>query len=149
MKTYCVILSRTFPVTHTRAGEPTEFRTSFVRRKKIHTIRGNFPLWEKRFEEIQKGEACLAIRQWSGRPYWSPMIEIDRLTRDDGIGLQQLRFTLDGDNNRIAIIDNVYFPSLCVLADNDGLLFNDWNEWFSGSQCSQPMAIIHFTEYRY
>lgn len=149
MKKYCVILSTNFPVTHTRAGEPTEFRTSFVRGKKIHTIRGNFPLWEKRFEEIQKGEACLAIRQWTGRPYWSPMIEISRLTRDDGIGLQQLRFTLDADNSRIAIINDVCLPSLRVLAENDGLFLDDWNDWFRGSQCSQPMAIIHFTKFRY
>ena len=171
MKTYYLTLSVAFPVTHARAGKPTEFRQSFanaqmcakcqsepkgmcmgeciVGRKKVHTIRGNFPLWEKRFEEIERGEACLAVKQWTGRPYRSTMVEIARLTREDGIGLQQLRFTVDADNSRVAIIDGVCLPSLRVLADNDGLSFDDWNEWFRGSQCSQPMAIIHFTKFRY
>lgn len=49
--------------------------------EKIHTIRANYDLWAKRFEEIERGEACLAVRKWTGKPYRSPQIEIARLTK--------------------------------------------------------------------
>ena len=38
---------------------------------KLHTIRANYPLWEKRIKDIQEGHAVLSVRQWSGKPYRS------------------------------------------------------------------------------
>lgn len=36
-----------------------------------------------------------------------------------------------------------------ILANNDGLSKEDWQEWFRGYDLSKPMAIIHFTKFRY
>lgn len=163
MITYYLTLSQVFPSTHSRAGEHTDFEAAFhsgqplpkertfCKFKKLHTIRANYDFWAKRFEKIAAGEAVLSIRQWVGKPYGkgSTQREIARLTREDGIGLQQLRFTVDMDCQRVAIINGITLPSLRVLANNDGLSLEDWNDWFSGYDCSKPMAIIHFTNYRY
>lgn len=163
MITYYLTLSQVFPSTHSRAGEPTDFEAAFhsgqplpkertfCKFKKLHTIRANYDFWAKRFEKIAKGEAVLSIRQWVGKPYGkgSTQREIARLTREDGIGLQQLRFTVGMDCQRVALINGITLPSLRVLANNDGLSLEDWNDWFSGYDCSKPMAIIHFTNYRY
>lgn len=34
-------------------------------------------------------------------------------------------------------------------AANDGLSLSDWREWFKGYDLTKPMAIIHFTPFRY
>ena len=75
-KKYVITLSQVFPVTHERKGEPTGFKDKFLAAigkadgnwKKFHTIRANYELWKKRFEEIDAGRACLCIRQWTGKP---------------------------------------------------------------------------------
>ena len=97
MKTYVITLSKTFPATHKRHGEPTYFRDKFsypdskgMVSKKLHTIRANYDLWAKRFQKIAAGEACLSVRQWTGAPYRSKQEELARLTREDGIGIQRL-----------------------------------------------------------
>lgn len=54
-KTYILMLSEFFPKTHNKAGMPTEFKEKVLNKKKIHTIRANFPLWEKRIKEVQEG----------------------------------------------------------------------------------------------
>ena len=162
---YVLILSKTFPATHPRKGEQTEFGLAlkntldFWRHDlapldmlfcKLHTIRANYLLWKKRFEKIERGEACLSIRQWEGKPRHSKTIEIARLTKEDGIGLQKLEFETDA-------ICPLYHPIIdgkprCeaeTLAANDGLCFVDWQCWFDQYDLSQPMAIIHFSKFRY
>lgn len=107
MKNYVLTVSRYFPSGHKRAGD----RTLFVEKicltsdglraiyknvsPKIHTIRANFGLWKKRFGEIEAGRACLSLRYWEGKPYRSKQVEFLRLTKDDGIGLQELHFASD------------------------------------------------------
>lgn len=167
MKTYYLTLSQTFPATHPRKGEPTGFRhkvTAAVNKwgdhqLKLHTIRANYPFWAKRFEQIAAGEAVLSVRQWSGKPYRSKMIEICRLTKEDGIGIQKLYLTdeinLSGD---YGIVEHTW--ELCgipgdskvsckQLAYNDGLSYEDWAAWFEKYDKSKPLAIIHFTSFRY
>ena len=165
MVTYQLILSQKFPATHPRKGEPTEFYSAlrntldFLRHDlspvdfiycKLHTIRANFPLWKKRFEKIERGEACLSIRQWEGKPRRSKTIEIARLTKDDGIGLQKLEF----DTKAVCplchpIIEGNTIVQAETLAANDGLNFVDWQCWFDKYDLTEPLAIIHFTKIRY
>lgn len=174
MKTYSIFLPKTFPSTHVSAGEPTDFEAKFNNARmwancrtiskvtckgiswsgnsKLHTIRPNYDLWAKRFKEIDSGEAVLSIRQWVGRPCskWSCQREIARLTREDGIGLQRVEFF--HPRFSAAYIDNgkcLLCGPLYVLAHNDGLLLSEWLEWFKGYNLSKPMAIIHFTKFRY
>lgn len=118
MKTYVITLSEKFPTTHTRKGQETDFRRLFLNGNKIHTIRANFPLWEKR---------------------------IARLTAEDGVGIQELKLT---DLSRPTTINGQRIE-LPLLAQNDGLSFNDWFNWFIGYDLSKPLAIIHFTKFRY
>ncbi len=148
MKTYVLTLSKVFPKTHKRAGEPTDFELLFKDNNyfdKIHTIRANYPLWKQRISEIQAGRAVLSVRQWTGKPYRSKQFEIGKLTAKDGVGVQMLKMI---DLFRPAII-NGHKVELPVLAANDGLSFNDWYEWFKGYDLKKPLAIIHFSEFRY
>lgn len=147
MKTYIIVLSKNFPVTHSKAGKPTNFREKFYTKEKIHTIRSNYHLWEKRIMEVQEGKAVFSIRQWTGKPYRSQQVEIAQLTVADGIGIQRLRFL--GSNFSGGYIRNGVFPSCKVLANKDGLSLEDWEEWFREYDLSAPLAIIHFTKFRY
>lgn len=144
-----------FPSTHPRAGKPTFFRDKLHAAltdnadywNKPHTIRANYEFWRKRFEKIYAGEAVLSIREWVGKPYGkgSTQREIVRLTRKDGIGIQKLIF----DKSRL--LPNVDYKPVGVgrLAFNDGLSLEDWASWFKDYDLSKPMAIIHFTNFRY
>lgn len=163
IKTYVLTLSTAFPVGHSRAGSPTYFKekvtakefpviiehsaghSTIINGRKLHTIRANYPLWEARFREIQRGEAVLSIRQWSGAPYRSKQVEIAQLSSEDGIGIQLLKLA---DLTNPTYI-NGQQVDLLSLAFNDGLNYRDWQEWFKEYDLSQPLAIIHFTNYRY
>lgn len=150
MKTYVITLSKAFPATHPRKGEPTGFREAF-RKTKLHTIRANYDLWSKRFKKIAAGEACLSIRQWVGKPYRksSTQRELARLTREDGIGIQKLRI-YEHEQFPVVYADRYTTPvDWQELATNDGLSLKDWRVWFKDYDLSQPLAIIHFTSFRY
>ena len=158
MKTYVITLSRHFLANHKRAGEETHFKEKFLLGQgltdydtpsmaKIHTIRANYPLWEKRIKEVQDGRAILSIRQWTGKPYRSKQVEIAMLTDRNGVGIQMLRFL--GDNFNGGYIRNGVYPSDKILAKNDGLPLADWEAWFRGYDLSKSLAIIHFTKFRY
>lgn len=167
MNTYVITLSKVFPSTHPRKGKETQFNARFqnalmcakcretkngmcmgecaVGGEKLHTIRANYELWASRFEQIAAGKACLSIRQWTGAPYRSKQVELARLTAEDGVGIQELKMI---DLSRPTKI-NGHKVELPDLAKNDGLEFNDWFNWFRGYDLSKPLAIIHFTKFRY
>ena len=146
MKTYVITLSKYFPLTHMRAGIETHFKEKILCSEKIHTIRGNYELWEKRIKEVQEGRAVLSIRQWTGKPYRSKQVEIAMLTAENGIGIQRLDIF---DFMRPAKVDSSQLVDLTDLANNDGLSFSDWYYWFRLADVIKPMVIIHFTKFRY
>lgn len=161
MKTYVITLSKVFPATHPRAGQPTGFFDKFMAgqadsRKgwlvspKLHTIRANYALWAKRIAEVQRDEAVLSVRQWLGRPYRSKQVTIATLTAEDGVGLQQLT---DIDTNAYCFYPCVRIDKRDIdkvlVAKNDGLSLDDWRSWFKNYDPSKPLAIIHFTKFRY
>ena len=153
MKTYVITLAKTFPAWHPRKGESTKFLEKFLNGQtgngnaKLHTIRANYPLWEKRIKEVQNGKAVLSVRQWSDRPYASKQVEIARLTALDGIGIQKLELiNVYGCNRPIVGIGDANFHH---LSKYDGLSYQDWANWFKHYDLSQPLAIIHFTSFRY
>lgn len=167
MKTYVVILSRTFPATHPRKGENTGFFYSLRNNsRKLHTIRSNYPLWKARFEKIEAGEACLSVRVWEGIAYRSKQVEIARLTAECGIGIQKIIFSRsdwEDDKGRHfcywATVDGKEI-NIEDIATNDGLSdFRDFVEWFNPEIEKQnpdkdgwrhlELAIIHFTQFRY
>lgn len=156
MKTYVITLSRHFLANHKRAEEETHFKEKFLLGQgltdydtpsmaKIHTIRANYPLWEKRIKEVQEGRAVLSIRQWTGKPYRSKQVEIATLTARSGVGIQLMELT----NDLSECIVGDHRHSYVSVAKNDGLHPADWLDWFSCYDLSKPMAIIHFTKFRY
>ncbi len=149
MKTYVLMLSKEFPATHPRKGEPTGFREAF-RKNKLHTIRANYPLWKKRIAEVQRGEAVLSVRQWSGKPYCSKQETIATLTAQDGVGLQQLT---ELDTSAYCFYPCVRIEKRNIdkllVAQNDGLSLEDWLDWFKAYDKTKNLAIIHFTPFRY
>ena len=163
MKTYVLTLSRTFPAYHPRKGEDTYFhaKTTIVLNNgnnslyledfstgdgeyKIHTIRSNFPLWEKRIKEVQNGRAMLSLRQWEDKPYRSKQRIICNLTKDNSIGIQRLVFKQE----RYTYVNDKHVD-LMRLANNDGLSLYDFSKWFKPYNLSEPLAVIHFTPFRY
>lgn len=174
MKTYVITLSSHFLANHKRAGEETHFKEKFLLGQscsdcatpqdlsginisdcnscvracsfpKIHTIRANYPLWEKRIKEVQEGRAVLSIRQWTGKPYRSKQVEIATLTAGSGVGIQLMELT----NDFAECIIGDHHHSYVTVAKNDGLHPADWIEWFSAYDLSKPMAVIHFAKFRY
>ena len=93
MKKYIITLSKFFLKQHTKAGEETAFKESFLNGKKIHTIRANYNLWEARIKEVQEGKAVLSIRQWSGLPYRSKQYEITELSKKTESVFRNLHLT--------------------------------------------------------
>lgn len=155
MKTYVLTVSEKFPKTHPKSGEPTKFTLSIKRYDKIHTIRGNYDLWAKRFEKINSGEAVLSVRVWEGKPYNSKQREIFRYDYSRKIGIEKLNmgtFDVGRDDNNDGFINfkvGKAIVSAHLLAQNDGLSYENFKNWFKGYDFSKPMAIIHFTEFRY
>lgn len=173
MVKYRVMLSEYFPIDHPNAGKQTKFISSFNSAimcarckqtkkgmcmgecvtgfRKIHTIRCNYQLWEKRFQKINDGKAVISVCVWEGKPYGKNSIikEIRQLSKEDGIGLQKLKIMDYADNKRGHIIDGISLPSLRVLANNDGLSLEDWRAWFRKKILPETYAIIHFTNFRY
>ena len=162
MKTYVIILSRKFPAKHARKGEQTNFDTKVLNAvcrahnmncvvpkygMKLHTIRSNYDLWSKRFEKIYAGKACLSIRYWTGKPYHSKQTEICKLTKEDGIGLQKLEF-YNGCLQQPILSSGMTIKAE-LIAKNDGLSFESWQEWLRKSDISKPLAVIQFTKFRY
>ena len=103
---------------------------------------------------IQKGEAVLSIRTWSGKPYekGSHQIELKRLSKDDGVGIQNINIF----RTKKGVMDSYLYNysntlplNIEKLAANDGLSREDWEEWFNGSLCRECYAVIHFTPFRY
>ena len=145
MKIYVITLSRCFLANHSKAGEPTNFKEKFLRGEKIHTIRANYPLWEKRIKEVQDGRAVLSVRQWTGKPYRSKQVEIATLTAGSNVGIQLMELT----NDFAECIIGGHHHSYVAVAKKDGLHPADWLDWFSSYEFSRPLAIIHFTKFRY
>lgn len=156
------MISRTFPATHPRKDEQTYFVDKILKQysdfnnflgwQKIHTIRGDFKLWEKRIKAIQEGKAILSLRYWSASPYnskkdGSTQIEFARLDKDSGIEVQQICFLNDN------VFDHAFIEGVSVkiseLSKNDGLSLADFRDWFRKYDLSEPMVIIHFTSFRY
>lgn len=162
MKTYYLTLSKVFPKDLPNAGKETQFEAAFwagqdlasvkpfCKWKKLHTIRANYDFWKKRFEKINAGDAELSIRQWEGKPYGkgSTQREICRLTKNDGIGIQKIEIKGDSVFDGQILIDGKFHHAE-VIAHNDGLDYADWCNWFSSYELIKPMAVIHFTKFRY
>lgn len=150
MKTYVITVSEFFPKSHPRAGEPTGFVEAIKGGNKLHTIRSNVDLWMKRIKNVQKGEAIISIRTWTGKPYRSKQKEVLAVVNLDGVGFEIVAPS-DDFVAKVFNLDKPYFEKVSYnkLAENDGLSRQNFDAWFDGWQISEEKIIIHFTDFRY
>lgn len=177
--TYYLTLSRVFPSTHCRAGEPTYFLEKMhnalteqdfslhltgmeisygcttlwcktIREKKLHTIRANYDFWARRFEKIYAGEAVLSVREWVGKPYGKGSTQREIALLTRDDGIGLQRMIVGGTS---FTFHPIYIDGAAVrpdtLASNDGLTVYDWLNWFASYNVNNPMAVIQFTKFRY
>lgn len=145
MKTFVLTISKKFPVTHSKKGMPTDFYQKIISQEKKHTIRDNYLFWKHRIDLVNKGQAVISLREWSGKPYASTQTKLKTFCRGE-IGIQKLTldrllgwFINDVDSN-VRGVD---------LAKNDGLSWVEFKEWFVDVNDGDELAIIHFTDFRY
>ena len=148
MRTYIIIVSRTFPCSHSRSGEDTGFPQKLRNGLKLHTIRTNATWWEMVAKEVNAGEAVLSVRTWEGRPYCSKQVEIMQVTK---LGLQSISMSSDTMFPLpTPCVDGRKQVDIYTLARNDGLSLPDFLEWFF--PCGDGFfrgVIVHFTDFRY
>ena len=172
---YKISITQRFLAGHRRAGEPTNFKDQIMLDRafgngKIHTIRQNYPLWVKRINKVHEGKAVIDLCEWKlpgGR--FTPgneLIPFATLDKDSGCGVQELQWKkmvqVAKDRafvwlNKVSRSAEVYTPivdnkanlTILTIANNDGLTSNDFKSWFKSYDLTQPMAIIHFTAFRY
>ncbi|MEI7675907.1 MAG: hypothetical protein WCJ03_03930 [Bacteroidales bacterium] len=168
LKTYVVYVSEKFPAYHPKAGDLTLFAHAITNalnnqqsvnvvhngeslvcdKKKIHTIRKNYEEWKRKETEINEGRAVLSIRQWNGTRYQkgATWTEIARLEK---IGVQKIEF--EHAEFDLPLIDGTKQLDPFEINLNDGLVIDDFLDWFilGAYNLTEPMAIIHFTDFRY
>ena len=144
MKRCVLIISEYFPAYHEKGGEETNFEIKIKHGIKKHTLRSNYRFWKRRIDELEKGNAYLSIRKWKGKPYRSNQIEVMRLTKDDQVGIQKVKYC----GGSFFIEKNKVSTDKRVISINDGLSLQDFKAWFSPYKPGE-MAIIHFSEFRY
>lgn len=166
-KRYRLGVSRYFPTTHPRKGETTYFVDKIENYtnkyglrsaggSKLHTIRANYPLWARRMEKVQRGEAVIELFYWSGSPYnskkdGSKQVVFATLDKESGCGVQKTLFIDEigvcsvANEERKELVNVNYYN----ISKNDGLSVDDFKEWFKVYDLSKPMAIIQFTKFRY
>ncbi len=173
IKTHILWVSPRFPFDHSRKGEPTYFKEKILSAitigannyssnftGKLHTCRGNainskskigvYESWKRKIDEVNRGEAILSLRMWSASPYnqlhdGSKPIEIAQFNKYSVIGVQKLEFR----DYLYGIYVDDKFVECDTLSKNDGLSHADFEAWFIKTDLSKPMAIIHFTKFRY
>ncbi len=151
-KRILITLSRVFPQTHSRRGEPTGFGDKLIAGTKIHTIRKNYDLWAVNAEKMKSGRYSLSVRQWIDKPYRSKQREI--YTSDTPIGVEKVRIEYRHKKDEIIAHVNGEFVCAARLASNDGLSLDDFKDWFVGEKRHNENyiftgVIIHFTNFRY
>ena len=148
VKKAIITLSKVFPATHSRKGDPTGFSGKLEKGEKRHTIRANYDWWAKKMEAINDGRMYLSIREWSGKPYCSPQNELRQIHK---IGLQKVEMTYDSNDDVPQVwIDGKKIP-IQEVCKNDGLDLDDFIELFFGNSKSNTFdgVCIQFTNFRY
>lgn len=168
------MVSRTYPAYHPKKGQLTHFIDRIIYgikyhnsnyhptfhwgNDKIHTFRGNFPLWKKRIDEVLAGNAEIVLKYHSLGRYvkGNKQIEFVRLDKDSGVGVQPVKLYGD-DTANVWDSDNItrdewpHIEFFETIAKNDGLDVQDFKDWFEKGDydMSEEFACIQFTKFRY
>lgn len=150
-KKIVITVSKQFPKTKRRSGEPTQFREKLTKGEKIHTIRRNYDLWRVNAEKMERGGYYLSIRQWLGKPYRTKQEEIRQIHHPIGVQRISLHWYADREELK-AVVDGVEVNPK-QIAKNDGLSYEDFVDWFFEGEMEEDAhfdgVVIHFTPFRY
>ncbi len=159
-KKVVLILSRVFPKTHPRHGEPTLFKEYLGNtlrnrhgKRKLHTIRMNYFRWAHNIDKINNGDFYLSVRQWKDKPYRSHQVEICQIHKH--VGYQRITLIYDNKSDELSCyIDGIAHHDIVQLAANDGLSLEDFKACFfpPATRAVRNVihgVIIHFTDFRY
>jgi hypothetical protein len=164
-----VVLGKKFPPKHLKAGLETYFSLRVkcgqilndginagcwfpycgmcklcYERGKIHTCQSNYEYWAKKINRLKEVGGMLSVRQWGKVPFRLKQEVIVDISAEY-VGIQRAMFT--EDMKGVYIDDNFVLTE--ELADNDGLSLEDFLAWFKDHDPSRPLAVIHFTKFRY
>jgi hypothetical protein len=133
-----LMLSKVFPQSHPRAGDPTGFLEAAMSGLKIHTIRENQKGYYRDGDVVE-------VRQWSGKPYRSKQERTGLVFK---IGVEPIRL---GQVRGIADDASGGCWSFRKIARNDGLSTEAFVDWFFPNGQKEPWigSVIHFTNFRY
>lgn len=137
-------IAKNFLAYHPLKGQPTNFEMKIKAKDKLHTIRPNYEAWKKKIEKVKNGESELIVEQWSGLPYRSSPELLFKYDDKDDIEVSKLTF----EEGKGFVVNDEIFVSVEVLAKNDGLTVQEFQDWFKIIP-TEPMAIIHLTGFRY
>ena len=150
-KTIVLMLSKVFPRKHRSAGKKTNFERSLNEGKKIHTIRSGYEAWKHNIEKIREGMFFLSLRQWSDVPYRSKQVEIKELK--ETVGYERITMQYNPETGIVkAVINGKQYLDVEKIAENDGLKWDDFIDWFFGQGTDRTLfqgVIVHFTDFRY
>lgn len=150
-KQVIISLSKTFPKTHKRAGVKTFFARSINNGTKIHTIRTGYERWRHNLDKVTNGTHIVSLRMWAGVPYRSPQEEISALA---DVGYERISMQYNPETKNVkAVIGGKPYNDVKKLAENDGLKWDDFVDFFFGKGAHNATLfqgiIIHFTKFRY
>jgi hypothetical protein len=114
--------------------------------RKIHECRKDYDGWKKRIDRLKEVGEMLSVYSW---PDMEKIVDIPA----EIVGVQKLEWCTE---ETASINPSVYegYPlgmpvNISELSKNEGLLQDDFMELIKGYDRSKPMAIIHFTNFRY
>lgn len=119
----------------------------------VSVRRQNYEFWKKRIDEVNKGNAILSVRQWSGKPYNSKQIEIKQFKQGE---LDYQRVLITGSDSKSGLyigintggdFKHLSDKSINKLANNDGLTLQQFQSWFKYG--AEDGIIIHWTKLKY
>ena len=123
--------SKQFPKKHINAGEPTNFKEKILSGEKIHTIRPETNKW--------KIGDQISMRYWTGKPYHSKQeIFCEEFEVVELINFSMYTFLkkidyLSSCKIKTGHKDIFQVDFLNKLAKNDGLTFDQFENWFCKS----------------
>jgi hypothetical protein len=165
-KKHKLTISSVFPKGHPKAGKETFYDHKIIGvvsgikqpdscGEKIHAIEYDYKLWKERIDLVNSGDAVLDLYYQVGDNFR----KFHTFDKDSGIEVQKLGFFRNSNLPFVSITTTSHggramsatFREIDInqLAENNGLSLQDFQEWLKISDHSKPLAIIHFTKFRY
>lgn len=150
-----VILSKDIFAAGKKTATPSGFAEKVRSGSKKHTVRSNYPYWQKKIAALKEQGGFLCLRQWSDKPYRSSqetiievpaeMVEVQPLVMKRTINGIKAYYEAEIDGINVDIEE---------VAKNDGLDWETFMDWFipifdREGKDEITFAIIHFTASRY